>query len=107
MMQGDAFVQKIKINKNGNTTVTPDDVLDVEVTFGRLSKTYADGDLLYRDGLWEFPLSQAETFRMRDTYQRVQVRVCWPNGDVEGADLGDVFVTESLSRRELGGDEGE
>ena len=102
MMQGDAFVQKIKILNNGQI-VTPEDVLDVEVTFGRLSKTLLEEDLLYRDGLWEFPLSQAETFRLRDTYQSVQVRVCWPNGDVEGADLGDVFVTESLSRRELGG----
>lgn len=103
MMQGDAFVQKIRILNNGQP-VTPDDVLDVEVTFGRLSKTLADGALFYRDGVWEFPLSQAETFRMRDSYQRVQVRVCWPNGDVEGLDLGDVFVAESMSRRELGGD---
>ena len=42
MMQGDAFVQKIKILNNGQI-VTPEDVLDVEVTFGRLSKTLWTG----------------------------------------------------------------
>ena len=103
IMQGDAFTQKIEILKD-DEIVTPDDVVDVEVTFGRLSKTYSSGELKYLDGKWEFRLSQAETFRFRETYQKVQVRVCWANGDVEGAELGEVYVSESMSRRVLGED---
>ena len=102
MMQGDAFVQKIEIKSNG-AVLTPADVQDVEITFGRLSKTYAAKEIGFHDGKWEFPLTQEESFRLRDNFQRVQVRVCFLNGDVEGADLGDVYVTESLSRRILGG----
>ena len=102
MMQGDAFVQTIEIRAKG-APVTPEDVQDVEITFGRLSKTYSDKELGFSYGRWEFPFTQEETFRFRDTFQRVQVRVCWPNGDVEGVDLGDVCITESMSRRRLGG----
>lgn len=103
MMQGDAFSQEIKILKN-DEVVTPDDVADVEITIGGLSKTYASGKVKYVGGVWMFPMSQKETFRFAATRLSVQVRVCWPTGEVEGIELGEIFVTESASRKVLGGD---
>ena len=101
MMQGDAFTQEIEIRHN-DEIVTPDDVTDVEITIGVLSKTYLDGELDYSEGVWKFPMTQQETFRFRGGYHSVQVRVLWPSGDIEGVDLGKIYVGESNSRRMLG-----
>ena len=101
MMQGDAYTLMIEILKADGEPVTPADVLDVEVTIGMHSKTYTDGDLKYADGMWNFPLTQEETFRYQNTYQDAQVRVRWTSGDVEGVSLGQIYVDRSSSRRVL------
>ena len=45
MMQGDSYNLGIKILNNAGSPVTPDDIRDVEITIGNLSKTYLGASL--------------------------------------------------------------
>ena len=101
MMQGDSYNLGIKILNNAGSLVTPDDILDVEIAIGNLIKTYRDGLVTYRDGLWMFPLSQQETFSFWPSSVKSQVRVFWPNGVVEGKPLYGVRIDESISKEVL------
>lgn len=101
MMQGDSYCLGIRIENNAGSIVTPEDVQDVEITIGHLSKTYRRCQLSYDDGLWLFPLSQEESFRFLPTAPKSQVRVVWANGIVEGKPLYGVRIDESISKEVL------
>lgn len=101
MMQGDAFTKEIEILNANGEPVTSDDVKDVEITIGVLSKTLSEGEIFYEDGLWKFPISQEESFKFHAAYHEAQVRVLWHSGEIEGVNLGKVHVEASKSRRVL------
>ncbi len=101
MMQGDSYNLGIRILNNAGSPVTPDDVKDVEITIGHLSKTYMNAGLTYSDGLWMFPLSQQDTFRYWPASVKAQVRVVWANGVVEGKPLYGIRIDESISKEVL------
>lgn len=101
MMQGDSYSLGIRILNNAGSPVTPEDVKDVEITIGHLSKTYLNAELTYSEGLWMFPLSQKETFCYRPSSVKAQVRVVWANGVIEGKPLYGVRVDESISKEVL------
>lgn len=101
MMQGDSYYQGFSIVNNAGNPVTPEDVKDVEIVIGYLRKTYSNAELVYADGLWLFPLSQQETFRFWPTASKVQVRVAWANGVVEGRVKYGVRIHESTSKEVL------
>ena len=101
MMQGESYNLGIRILNNAGNPVTPDDVIDVEITIGHLSKTYRNAELLFREGVWLFPLSQQETFRYWPSSVKAQVRVLWANGVVEGKPLHGVRINESISKEVL------
>lgn len=101
MMQGDSYNLGIRILNNAGNPVTPDDVIDVEITIGHLSKTYLNCELLFNEGMWLFPLSQKETFHYWPSALKAQVRVAWKNGVVEGKPLYGVRINESISKEVL------
>ena len=101
MMQGDSYNLGIKILNNAGSPVTPDDIRDVEITIGHLSKTYKNAQLTYSDGVWLFPLSQKESFGMWPSAVKAQVRVAWANGVVEGKPLYGIRNEESISKEVL------
>lgn len=101
MMQGDSYNLGISILNNAGSPVTPEDVRDVEITIGHLSKSYKNAQLTFSDGLWLFPLSQKESFGMWPSAVKAQVRVAWANGVVEGKPLYGIRNEESISKEVL------
>ena len=101
MMQGDARSLYVELLLPGDVVVEPKDVADVEITLGLLSKSYREGKITFADGVWVFPLTQRETFALKATVQKAQVRVRWPSGEIEGVFLGRIYMDESLSRKEI------
>lgn len=101
MMQGDGYGLPIEILRTDGTAVSGGEVADVEVTLGSLRKTYKQGEVTFDRGKWFFPVTQQETFALPSERLRCQVRVLWPDGTVEGVSLGEILVTESLSREVL------
>lgn len=101
MMQGDGYSLPIEIYRADGTVVTEEEVADVEVTLGNLRKTLKQGEVTFSDGKWQFPVIQQETFSLEAQRQRCQVRVLWLDGTAEGVSLGEILVTESLSREVL------
>ncbi len=100
MMQGDAYKLPFRI-KQGETVVTLEMVDDVEIIIGTLRKSLTGGEITCADGLWQYPLTQAETFSLSGVYQKVQVRVKFKGGDTVGVRLMDIDVDISLSREVL------
>lgn len=101
MMQGDAYSLGIEIRNNAGSIVTPDDILDIEITIAGIRKTFSDGNVTYYNEMWLFPLSQEETFSIRPMAVKAQVRVYWRNGAVEGQDLHGNIMYESRSKAVL------
>ena len=101
MMQGDSYNLGISILNNAGNPVAPEDIKDVEITIGHLSKSYLNAQVTYYDGLWMFPLSQKETFDYLPASVKAQVRVVWKNGVVEGKPLYGVRISESMSKEVL------
>ena len=106
MMQGDSYGLEIEILDHDNFVVTPEDISDVEITVGFLRKSYKKGEIFYvaddaNPGRWIFPLSQKETFKLPISQLSVQVRIMWPNKEVEGATIGQLSINESHSKEVL------
>ena len=101
MMQGDSYDLGIRILNNAGSEVTPEDVLDVEITIGEHSKSLANGQIRYDNKAWLYPLTQQESMEIMPGSVPAQVRVLWKNGTVEGARLDGLRVHESLSREVL------
>lgn len=101
MMQGDSYNLGIRILNNAGAPVTPDDIIDIEISIGHLRKTYRDKQIFYSDGRWFFPLSQKETFSLTPTVVKAQTRVLWSNGVMEGKQLRGIRVNESMSKEAL------
>ena len=101
MMQGDGCALGIGIYNSADSPVEPVDVLDVEITLGRLRKTYSRGQLSFQGGVWLFPLSQQESLGMSPGPVPAQKRVVWANGVVEGQSLPGLRLEESISKEVL------
>ena len=101
MMQGDSYGIRVEILKSDGSVITSSDVSDVEISIGSLRKTHKSGKLSFADGNWVFPITQKETLSLPSTYVSAQVRVAFPNGDVEGVSLGEIRVQESTSKAVL------
>lgn len=98
MMQGDSYQLSVLLKNNAGQPITPLDVEDVEITIGRRIKRYSDGNILFEDGLWLFPVSQEESFDFYPMKTKNQVRVKWNGGVVEGQELMGIRVQESVSK---------
>jgi len=101
MMQGDACYLAIRILNNAGNPVTHQDVIDLEITIGKLRKTHLRGELIHQDGLWFFPLTQHETHHLWPGNVKAQVRLLWKNGVVEGKALPAISIRESKSKEVL------
>ena len=97
--QGEARSLYVELLKPGDVVVTPEDIADVEISLGLLTKNYRAGQLAFANDVWIFPLTQRETLALRATVQKAQVRVRWPSGEIESASLGRVYIDEGLSRK--------
>lgn len=101
MMQGDGCNLGIELRNSAGGLVGPEEVQEVEISLGRLRKTYGAGELACSGGVWLFPLSQAESMTLAPGPVWAQVRVVWANGVVEGTELYGLRVEESISKEVL------
>jgi hypothetical protein len=103
MMQGDSYGLPFKILRKDDSIVTADDIADVEITVGFLTKKYSTGGVSYdsENGKWYFHMTQEETFQLPPIRNKVQIRFLWNNGVVEGVSLDGINVVESISKEVL------
>lgn len=101
MMQGDSYNLGFTVLNNAKVPVTPEDIQDMEITIGRLSKTYRNAQITFQDGKWLFPLTQEETFGFWPKATKTQIRIVWANGIVEGKPIHGVRINESISKEVL------
>lgn len=101
MMQGDSYFLGFVLRNNAGQPITPEDVLDVEITVGSLTKHMKGGEIIYDSGMWMFPLSQKESIAMRPGSKDAQARIKWAGGAVEGQPIFGVRIQESKSKEVL------
>lgn len=101
MMQGDSYSIGVALLNNAGQPITPADVSDVEITIGWDSKRYSQGRLRFSNGLWLYPISQAESFDKHPGRENAQARIKWKNGVVEGQPIQGCRFQESRSEEVL------
>lgn len=103
MMQGDSYSLAVEILKADKTVLTPEEVSDVEISVGPLHKTYKKKQVVFdsENEKWKVLLTQKETFGFLPARVKLQLRVAWSNGDVEGCSLGTILIEESISKEVL------
>ena len=103
MMQGDGYALSLEIYKANGDPVEPEELEEAQITLGHLTKTFSSGELRYDDEtmLWIFPVTQQESFQLPVGCVRVQLRLRWIGGTVEGLDLGHIHVEESVNKEVL------
>ena len=99
MMQGDAYKIPFEIEVD-EVVANADTFADVEISVGNITKTMSNGDITFdaEQNAFMFPITQQETFALRNTPQKAQIRVKYANGDVYGIDLGSIDVIGSISK---------
>lgn len=100
IMKGDAYEIAITLKDEDENAITPADVLDVEITLGKLSKRLTEDEVHYDDGKWIFPMTQEETFALSPV-AGLQARVKFLTGDVVGGRIGNIYVRPSNSAEVL------
>ena len=103
MMQGDAYNRGIRVLNNAGNPVTLNDVMDVEISIGHITKRYRAAELSYgSSGVWLFPVSQNDSFGYwPDKDIKSNIRLVWNNGVVEGKRIYGVRFDESISKEVL------
>ena len=101
MMQGDSYSLGFTVLNNAKVPVTPDDIQDVEITIGHISKTYRKEQITFYEGKWLFPLSQKEAFGYWPKEVKAQIRIVWANGAIEGKKIHGLRMNESISKEVL------
>lgn len=101
MMQGDSYNLGINILNNAGSPVTPEDIIDIEITIGHMTKSYRAAQITFENNVWMFPLTQAETQSFWPGSVKSQVRVQWANGAIEGKPLFGIRVDEGISKEVL------
>lgn len=101
LSQGEAFEIEFVITANDydGAIITPEIVTEVEVTLENITKLYSKGEVYY-DGMWVFPLTQEETFKLSGV-RPLKVRAKFTDEQVGKAELGPVVVHKEKSRRVL------
>lgn len=99
--QGDAYLVPIELSMNG-LPIPEKDIASIEVYFGDLRKTYPD-EVSYQDGVLYYPLTQEETFAMKEEETTfVDIRVKFAGGNCIGipeklpVSIADAVSTEVL-----------
>lgn len=102
MMQGDSYSIPFEIKVDG-IMASESTFADVEISIGNITKTMSSGDITFdaEQNAFMFPITQQETFALRNTPQKVQIRVKYASGDVYGVDIDKIDVAGSISKAVL------
>lgn len=97
IMQGDEYMIPFVLKDKDGNDITLDDVEEVVITFGFLTKTLSQEEVLYRDGEWCFLLEQRESMCMSGSVP-FEARVRFQDGDIIGQKLEPVQVVRSINK---------
>lgn len=104
IMQGDQYAVPVEIKTADGTPANGETFADVEIVVGSVRRTMSAGEIVYdpNQAAFLFPLTQTETFALRDQPHIMQIRVKTVEGDVLGVNLGGaIIVIGSKSKEEL------
>lgn len=98
-MQGDQYHLRIRILDKSGNAIDSNAAESVEFIVGGIRKVYP-GDACFSDGYWLVPMTQQETMTLKHRCDG-QIRVKFAGGDVRGAILGPLLVSDSSSKEVL------
>lgn len=101
IMQGDAYSIPIEITASNGTTLNDTTIEDVEITLGKFTKTLKSNEIVYNfsDSVFEFPLTQEETFQLKAYKYDLIVRVKVAENQVIGFKLKDYIEVETSTSK--------
>lgn len=94
--QGEQFIIAIKLKDDTEATITTDDVTEVAITLGSVTKKSTDTEspVTYdaNDEAWLFPASMEDTLGMEMGVHSLSARVNFTDGTIGKARVDRVFV---------------
>lgn len=100
VMQGDRYSVPFILRAQDGTIITDSMVKTVVLNLGNMSRQYP-GDVTYEDGKWLFPMSQKQSFAMKDSVEP-QARIEFNDGTIFGGSGKKILVTAASNRGILG-----
>ncbi len=106
IMQGDQYFIPFTFyyvdDETEERTLIEDDIVsDMLITIGGKTKSLSDGDIIYSDGEWLYPLLQTESLEF-PPYVKVSARIKFSGeNDVIGEQFGTIEVTPAAAKVEI------
>lgn len=75
------------ILRQRSTVFTPENIEEVRAKLGKFSASYPNGDLTFRNGVWQFPMTQEMSYAFKNGTVDFQVQ-----GKTSG---GNIFSTKA------------
>ena len=103
IMQGDAYSIPIEILTSDGIPASNVNFKDVEITLGHITKRLSNNEVFYNpnEKIFEFPLTQKETFSLYESKYDIQVRVKVSENQVIGFEIKEIAIIKSKSKAVL------
>ena len=82
--------------KQGTTVYTPDNIQQVRAKLGKFSASYPDGNLVYRNGVWQFPLTQEMSYQLKNGKADFQVQGKTSGGNIFSTKIAQIAVDPTI-----------
>ena len=98
LMQGDQYKIPFYLTDGKNRVLSDQYIKDIEICIGKVRHRYPEITYNEEQQVWEFPLSQKESFSFTRCYAPVQIRIQTYDDEVVGLNLGEMKIFNSISK---------
>jgi hypothetical protein len=95
IIQGEQYPMPFILTLKG-VTYTPENVTELRAKLGGFSAFYPNGDLVYRNGAWQFPLTQEMSYQLKSGLADFQVQGKTSGGNILSTDITKVTVNPTI-----------
>ena len=100
LLQGSSYYLPIKITDKEGKVVTGEIVQKNTFTIGNITK---EGIYNEETQMWEIPLSESETFALKNSAVEWQARFLFMDGSIDGTLPKQAYIYESVNKVKLSG----
>lgn len=74
MVQGDQYYIPCAVKDRSGNAVTPSNCQGIKIKIGKNEKSYPDGQLIFQNNKWLYPITQEESLSLTNTVYQCQVK---------------------------------
>lgn len=82
--------------RQGTIVYTPENIAEVRAKIGKFSAAYPDGDLIYANDAWQFPMKQEMTYQLKSGTADFQVQGKTAGGNIFSTKITKITVGPTI-----------